>query len=69
MSVQVFARLADGFLGGSGRIPAPRIKGGKLSDSIGSRLGCFCATTGGVEDLANVARIPAINIGNRKLSR
>jgi len=65
MSVQVFARLVDGFSGGLRRVASPRTEGGKLSDAIGGFPGCFGATSSGVEHLANVDCIPAINIGNR----
>jgi hypothetical protein len=36
-----------------------------LRDAIGRFPGGFGATSGGVKHLANVACIPAINIGNR----
>ncbi len=55
VSVQVFARLVDGFFGGLRRVASPRTEGGKLRDAIGRFPGRFGATSGGVENLANVA--------------
>src|SRR5258708_2448289 len=62
--VAILARLADGFLGGCGCVAAPRVEGGELRDSVRGFRRRFSATAGGVEDLADITGVPAVDVGN-----
>lgn len=69
MGVQVGPGLADGFLGGFGSFTVPGGERRQLRQAVGRILHGLSAAGGGVEHLADIAGIPALDVGEGESHR